>query len=178
MILLVDNGSHYIKELSNTINVDHEVRKPYEVKELEYDAVILSGRTKNDNITNRDNIKIVRHCNDNSIPLLGICYGAEILALALGGTIRRLEKRIEGYHEVIITKNPLIDKEKITVFKSHKYVISKLPEGFRSIGYSKNSNNEIIIRDNIIGLQFHPEMSNDGMELLSNLIERVLLLGV
>ncbi len=174
MILLVDNGSLYIKELSSAINVEHEVRKPYEVKELEYGAVILSGRTKNDNITNIENIKIVRHCNDNSIPLLGICYGAEILALALGGTIRRLEKRIEGYHEVIISKNPLIDKEKITVFKSHKYVISKLPEGFRSIGYSNNSNNEIIIRDNIIGLQFHPEMSNDGKELLSNLIERVL----
>ncbi len=173
MILIIDNGSSYIKELSNAIGIDYEQKKPFEIERVDYDLVILSGRVKNDNNVNRENIKVIRYCYDKGIPLLGICYGAEILALALGGAIRRLDKRVEGYYRIAINKNHLIDKDSITVFKSHSYIITKLPSGFRSIGYSANSTNEIIIRDNMIGLQFHPEMSYDGRELLSNFIRLI-----
>ena len=54
-----------------------------------YNSFILSGRRKNEKMINKINSKIINHCVKNNVKLLGICYGAEILALTLGGTIRK-----------------------------------------------------------------------------------------
>ncbi|RMF29645.1 MAG: glutamine amidotransferase, partial [Candidatus Nitrosothermus koennekii] len=134
--------------------------------------IILSGRVRNNKIVNVKNISIVRYCYLHNIPLLGICYGAEIIALALGGTIKRLDKKIHGLNDVIINDHKFIDKRRIRVFESHSYVISRLPKGFRSIGYSNNSRNEIITNGIIIGTQFHPELTEDGRELIANFLNR------
>ena len=56
---------------------------------VNYDSFILSGRKKNEKRINEINSKIITYCIKNNIKLLGICYGAEILALTLGGTIRK-----------------------------------------------------------------------------------------
>lgn len=173
MILIVDNGSSYIKELCNAVG-DYEVRRYNSITDINgYDGVILSGRAKNDKSTNVKNIGIVRYCYKHNIPLLGICYGAEILALALGGTIRRLENRVHGFYNIKIENNPLIDKDRMLVFGSNSYIISTLPKGFRSVAYSSNSNNEIITENNIFGVQFHPELTEDGLALISNFLEIV-----
>ncbi len=55
------------------------------------DKVILSGRRKFSKEINAVNSSIIRCCDYNDKPLLGICYGAEIIALTLGGSIRRIK---------------------------------------------------------------------------------------
>jgi GMP synthase (glutamine-hydrolysing) len=158
LLLVVDNGSIYTKQLTNFLtkkNILFRKSTPYilELNSLEkYGSIILSGRTKNDK------------------KLLGICYGAEILALTLGGTIRKTKFIQKGNETIEILQNNLLTNNSIDVFESHGFEISKLPNTLIPIGKSNNCNYEIIqyYKKLIFGTQFHPEMSLDG----NNLIEK------
>ena len=96
MLLLVDNGSVFTKDIANTLSNSGVIfeQKSFDEINLEhiekFDSYILSGRRKNDSQMNAKNSKIILHAVNEKKKLLGICYGAEILALALGGTIRKL----------------------------------------------------------------------------------------
>ena len=109
-------------------SLDHQ--KPSDQINLDdisdYDSFILSGRRNNDSQMNAKNSKIILHAVNEKKKLLGICYGAEILALALGGTIRK-SSVIRGEQEIISNDNTLCEG-KNTVFESHSYEISKLGE--------------------------------------------------
>ena len=95
MLLVVDNGSIYTKQLTDFLGeseilFEKKVPQSLDLNSLaNYNAFILSGRRKNEKKINEINSKIVNHCVKNNSKLLGICYGAEILALTLGGTIRK-----------------------------------------------------------------------------------------
>ncbi|GIT55705.1 MAG: hypothetical protein Ct9H300mP17_08640 [Candidatus Nitrosopelagicus sp.] len=84
---------------------------------------------------NAKNSKIILHAVNEKKKLLGICYGAEILALALGGTIRK-SSVIRGEQEIISRKKTLCDGKNI-VFESHSYEISKLGSSLDVIAESK-----------------------------------------
>lgn len=174
MILVIDNGSVYTKNLIDFLNekkILFEKHTPelLELKLLDsYDSFILSGRRKNDKKTNEINSKIIIHAIKKNKKLLGICYGAEILALTLGGTIRKLEHSQKGIEQINIQRvNPLFRGD-LQAFESHGFEISKLPNILLGIGKSKNCKFEIIqyVNKPIFGTQFHPEMSNDGQTLI------------
>ena len=89
----MDNGSIYTKNLTsflNEKNIFFEKQTPQllDLNSLEnYNSIILSGRRKNEKKTNEINSKVITYSIKNDMKLLGICYGAEIMALTLGGTI-------------------------------------------------------------------------------------------
>ena len=176
MLLVVDNGSIYTKNLTdflNKKNISFEIQTPriFNLNSLEkFNAFILSGRKKNEKKINEINSKIIAHSIKNNCKLLGICYGAEILALTLGGTIRKSSSLQKGNEKIKIIKNNLISNVSLDVFESHGFEISKLPDVLVPLGESKNCKYEIIQYQNkqIFGTQFHPEMSLDG----NNLIEK------
>lgn len=114
------------------------------------------------------NSKLVKHSLEKDKSLLGICYGAEILALTLGGTIKKMSAARYGLHEIEITKSNPLCSEKIKGFESHSYMVSKLNSSFSQIASSADCKFEIFQYDdkNIFGTQFHPEMSSDGKNLL------------
>lgn len=176
MLLVVDNGSIYTKNLINFLKkkkISFEKVSPNKLnlQSLEkYDSFILSGRRKNEKKINQINSQVILHTIQNNKKLLGICYGAEILSLALGGTIRKLETSQKGDEEVSIQKENVLVTEKIKVFESHSFEISKLPNLLFPIGYSKNCKYEIIQYNKkfIFGTQFHPEMTSDGRNLIHN----------
>jgi len=174
LLLVIDNGSIYTKNLTDFLtknNIPFEKQTPHllDLDSLEnYDSFILSGRRKNDKKTNEINSKIIIHSIKNNIKLLGICYGAEILALTLGGTIRKVLALQKGTEEIRIIKENLISNKSLKVFESHGFEISKLPDMLIPLGESKNCKYEIIQYETkpIFGTQFHPEMSDDGHELI------------
>ncbi len=133
-----------------------------------YDSFILSGRQKNEKKTNKINSRIIRHALDNNSKLLGICYGAEILALTLGGTIKRSASLQNGSETVSVIKENPISDDTIDVFESHSFEISTLPDSLTPLGKSNNCQYEIIQHQNglVFGTQFHPEMSSDGRKLI------------
>lgn len=152
-------------------NIDFEKQTPdlFDMNSIgNYDSIILSGRRKNEKRTNEINSKIIKYSVIHKTKLLGICYGAEILALTLGGTIRKTPTLLKGNETIEILKNNPISTNSMQVYESHHFEISKLPEPLISLGKSVNCRNEIIQYNGepIFGTQFHPEMSFDGQVLI------------
>jgi len=121
---------------------------------------------------NAVNSKIIKYAVAEKRPLLGICYGAEILALTLGGTLKKMDQIHKGNQEIEILKTNPLCNGKINVFESHSYLISKLDTAFTQIAKSDVCDFEIIQYNklNIFGTQFHPEMSSDGKLLLEKFV--------
>ena len=177
MLLLVDNGSVFTKDISNTLSksdVKFEIQSFDEITSDEidnFDSFILSGRRNNDSQMNAKNSKIILHAVNEKKKLLGICYGAEILALALGGTIRK-SSVIRGEQDITSNDNTLCEG-KNTVFESHSYEISKLGSSLDVIAESENCKNEIVKHKELLiyGTQFHPEMTKDGQSMIEKFVK-------
>ena len=129
MLLVVDNGSIYTKQLIDFLsekNILFEKESPQflNLSSLSnYDSFILSGRRKNEKKINEINSKIITHCIKNDNKLLGICYGAEILALTLGGTIRKSSLQ-KGNESILTLKDNPLCTGSFDVFESHNFEIS------------------------------------------------------
>ena len=172
MLLLVDNGSVFTKDIAKTLsnsNVEFEQKLFDDINsdDIEkFDSYILSGRRQNDSKMNAKNSKIILHAVNEKKKLLGICYGAEILALALGGTIRK-SSVIRGEQEIVSNEISLCNG-KNNVFESHSYEISKLGNSLDCMAESVNCKNEIVKHKelSIFGTQFHPEMTRDGQIMI------------
>ncbi|MGH9977839.1 MAG: glutamine amidotransferase-related protein [Nitrososphaeraceae archaeon] len=183
-VLIVDNNSPFTSRLVDIVNdlgYSFSYRRYSEIKieDLGFDGlpwfnkVILSGRKTGSSDINATNSTIVRYCHSRNIPILGICYGCQIIALTLGGSLRRLEKPIKDFGQVIVKgDNALVlGKKKLRVYKSHKFCVSKLPSCLDSVGESQTCPNEILLHKGkpIFGTQFHPEVSGaDGKGILAN----------
>ena len=178
MLLVVDNGSVYTKSIldflkTNDIEFEQLRFDEVPIASLDlYHSIILSGRRENNPKMNAINAKIIKYALENQKSLLGICYGAEILALTLGGTIKKMNTSRQGLHEIdVIEDNPICNR-KIRAFESHSYMIAKLDSSFKQLAKSTSCKFEIfqLNEHNIFGTQFHPEMSNDGRILLGKFI--------
>jgi GMP synthase (glutamine-hydrolysing) len=181
-VLVVDNLSPFAPDILSCLG---RLDKPYfhrrylEVSQEDLtncDKVILSGRRKYSKEINRVNSMIIRYCRYQDKPLLGICYGAEIIALTFGGSISKMPGHIQGMTKVSISgKNALTrEKDLIMVYESHRFCIAKLPSDLISLASSEYCQHEVFCSYNrtVYGTQFHPEKSgNDGLDLLKNFVE-------
>lgn len=178
MLLVVDNGSVYTKTLIEILEkkkfnfVKQDPAKLQNQDWKKFSKFILSGRIKNNKEMNQLNSQIIKHAISENKPLLGICYGAEILALTTGGTIKRMDSLKKGPQKISVSaKNPLCSGV-ITVYESHSYEISNLNQDFSVIASSPECKYEIIQKtdQNIFGTQFHPEMTEDGAKIIENFV--------
>lgn len=171
---MIDNGSVYTKKLINFLkkkNFLFDIQTPrfLDIESIKkYDSFILSGRRTNSQKTNEINSKLVKHSITNNKKLLGICYGAEILALTLGGTIRKTSSLQKGQEKITVFKENPISVDSLNVYESHEFEISKLPKDLAHVANSENCKYEIIQHREkfIFGTQFHPEMTRDGHDLI------------
>ncbi len=174
MLLVADNGSAYtgsLVEYLDRMGAGYARLRPDEYAGCDvskFGSYVLSGRRRNDPGMNLANSRIIRHAVSAGKPLLGICYGAEMLALTLGGAIRRMGEAHAGAGQVdILEPNPLCSGS-ISVFESHRFEISRLGPSLERIGSSEACKNEMIRLggSGIFGVQFHPEMTDDGREII------------
>lgn len=178
MLLLVDNGSTFTKNIAGFLS-----EKKLEFTVLPFDKIkisgiaafesfILSGRQQNNKEMNALNSKIVNHAISERKSLLGICYGAEILALTVGGTIRRMSSAQKGNSTVKITSENPLCRGIINVYQSHSFEISHLGKSLIHLASSESCKYEIIQHQNlkIFGTQFHPEMTEDGLSLIDRFV--------
>jgi len=113
------------------------------------------------------------------IPILGICYGLQVIARHFGGEIAQASKREYGHTQIKIEQNRAIfdsfeTGQQTVVWMSHGDIVNRLPEGFVPIGSSKNSPSCAIadFKRQIFGVQFHPEVTHTekGAELIGNFL--------
>ncbi|MBU1141570.1 MAG: glutamine-hydrolyzing GMP synthase [Firmicutes bacterium] len=111
------------------------------------------------------------------IPILGICYGMHLLAYTLGGIVEAHEKKEYGLAHLEIIKNNLLTKgldQRFPVWMSHGDIVSVLPIGFESIGFSKTTPYAMMMNEKkkIYGMQFHPEVRNTtyGIDMLNHFL--------
>jgi len=113
------------------------------------------------------------------VPILGICYGMQLIAHQLGGKVAQAAEREYGF--AVLHKNDqsaLLDglEDELPVWMSHGDRIDLLPPGFRAIAFSENSPIAAIANDKgIYGIQFHPEVAHtpQGREMLRNFAYKV-----
>lgn len=111
---------------------------------------------------------------ERGTPVLGVCFGQQLLSHAYGGRVTRnpLGREI-GTVEVSLTeegrKDPLFDglPERFAVQATHEDIVSQLPEGTRVLAGNANTTTQALaFRPNVRGVQFHPEAPSDAMRAL------------
>jgi GMP synthase (glutamine-hydrolysing) len=183
-ILIVDFGSQYTQLIARRVrelNVYCEIHPYNNIPALTDDikGVILSGSpcsVRQDDAPDID-LSLFR----KKVPLLGVCYGAQLLAQKSGGTV--LPSNIREYGRAKLTKsdqhNALMKEITIDsqVWMSHADTISELPEGFEII--ASTSTVEIaaykVKGEETYAIQFHPEVTHttQGKELLRNFVVHI-----
>ena len=115
-------------------------------------------------------------------PILGICYGHQIIGSAFGAPMRDLGQMLRGYEKVsVVQKHPLFDglPYDLVVAESHRQELTKVPEEFQHLAQSTTSKVEAIVHRSrpIYGVQFHPERSTDdhphGRIMIQNLLKQI-----
>ncbi len=111
------------------------------------------------------------------IPVLGICYGMQLMAHHLGGKVARATKREYGKTELFVDDDSDLLRgvsKKINVWMSHGDRIEKLPKGFSAIGHTDNSPTAAMANKekSFYALQFHPEVvhTDEGKRILQNFV--------
>src|SRR5262245_49063115 len=116
-----------------------------------------------------------------SVPILGICYGLQLLAQYLGGKVERGQKREYGKGTLRVKDSfcPLFANlpETLQVWNSHGDKLTRVPSGFKAVAVTENS--AFAALENrarkIFGLQFHPEVAHTprGKDILSNFVHSI-----
>ena len=185
-ILIIDFGSQFtqliarrIRELGIFSEINsHKKFSTTKIKERNIKGIILSGGPLN--VYQNDKFSFDKRILKLGIPILGICFGHQILSKELGGKVKRSNHREFGLAQINkvsnsqLTKNFFDKKNKNDVWMSHADQVSKMPKNFRIIASSKNSKLTIIenLKNKFYGVQFHPEVTHTkkGKVLLSNFL--------
>ena len=111
------------------------------------------------------------------VPVLGICYGSQLLSYFLGGEVAHSKAREYGHGNLTITKPGRLFAglpDKLRVWNSHGDKITKLPPGFQSIGTTENSPFAAFedLQRNFYGILFHPEVfhTERGVDMIRNFL--------
>jgi len=138
-------------------------------------GVILSGSPFS--IAGTDKPEYNKEMFSLGVPLLGICYGMQLIAKDMGGKIGRCEKKEFGKAEMTLLKESVLftaTPEKQTVWMSHHDQVVGMPMGFELTGTTEICKIAAMADDKkkIYGFQYHPEVahSEHGMEMIANFV--------
>ena len=114
------------------------------------------------------------------IPILGICYGHQLIVDRFGGVVRKSDGREYGHADLIVdNKTDLFNglADRIKCWMSHGDAAEMLPPGFEILGHTENSFSAAIAnrQRKVYGIQFHPEVvhTEHGIEILKNFVRTI-----
>lgn len=181
-ILILDFGSQYTQLIARCVR---EAGVYSEIHPFNYDlqkhpipnlkGIILSGGPSSVNDT--DAPKINANIFDGSLPVLGICYGLQLMGQLLGGSVTSATKKEYGRASIHISADSRLFKDipkDSNVWMSHGDKIRELPAKFRSVASTENAPYAAVehIEKPLFGIQFHPEVVHTeyGRKLLDNFL--------
>ncbi|HUD06919.1 MAG TPA: glutamine-hydrolyzing GMP synthase [Candidatus Saccharimonadales bacterium] len=179
-LIILDFGSQYTQLIARkarelgvfSLIVPYSTRAE-EVKHHNPLGIILSGGPNS--VYDKDAPTIDERILKLDIPILGICYGLQLLSVVFGGKVSPALSREYGQAEITVTSATRLLKgfNKSTIWMSHGDHVTKLPNGFKTT--AKSNGTICVIEDNkrkIFGFQFHPEVSQTkfGKDMLDNFL--------
>src|SRR5437870_3196603 len=184
-ILILDFGSQYTQVIARRIRecqVYSEIvpfdTSAAEVARLKPNGLILSGGPAS--VYDKGAPHLNPEIFSLGIPVLGICYGMQLMAHHLGGEVEFSARREYGPGMMHITKSSLLFErhgEQIDIWSSHGDKVTRLPAGFRTAARTENSDFAAIENPEhkLYGLQFHPEVAHTprGKEILQNFVYHI-----
>ncbi|MEA1917647.1 MAG: glutamine-hydrolyzing GMP synthase [Campylobacterota bacterium] len=186
-IIVLDFGSQYTQLIARRLREERVYCEilPYhtcveDIKAKNPKGIILSGGPSS--VYSKDAYEVDKGVYDLALPVLGICYGMQRIAVDFGGSVVRSDHHEYGKAELKIdhyTESPLFkdcDDERI-VWMSHSDKVETLPEGFTTIATSDNSPYAAIANEEkrVYAMQFHPEVnhSEEGYLMLRNFARNI-----
>lgn len=181
-IIILDYGSQYTQLIARRIREFHVYSEivPFDVtaaKVREYapKGIILSGGPNS--VFEEGAPGIDREIFSLGVPVLGVCYGMQLMSQVLGGSVQPGEKREYGKTEMAVVPGNELFKglpDRFVVWMSHGDRVAAIPDGFKVSATSANCP-FAAIRDEsrrFFGIQFHPEVVHTqyGREILSNFV--------
>ncbi|PJD94482.1 MAG: glutamine-hydrolyzing GMP synthase [Legionella sp.] len=177
-LLILDFGSQYTQLIARRVREMgvYCVLHPYSITQEQFNAihpcgVILSGGPST--VTHEANPRAPEWLFHLNIPLLGICYGMQTMAVQLGGEVQSSSVREFGYAELTVDDNSCLFariEDRVTdqgesvldVWMSHGDKVTVLPQGFKIIGSTLNASIAAMANPDkqMYGLQFHPEVTH------------------
>ena len=188
-VLVIDFGSQYSRLIARRIRESKVYCEiiPYSatwdsVKDLNPRGVVLSGGPAS--VYDSDPPLAPSWVYECGLPILGICYGMQVMVHQLGGKVAPATKREYG-HAVLhqnSTDEPLLHglPSSIPVWMSHADQITELPPGFNAKAYTDNAPVAVTANDQgMLGIQFHPEVAHTphGVDIINNFLYKICGMG-
>ena len=183
-ILILDFGSQYTQLIARRIREAASILRsfpalpPGKHRSVPSKGIILSGGPSS--VYDRKAPRIPKEVFDLGVPILGICYGMQLVTHLLGGEVAKANHREYGRAELLIDDASDILKKlparSRTVWMSHGDRIERMPKGFSAIAHTNNSPiaamKSVEGQRNIYCLQFHPEVAHTvgGVQILKNFV--------
>ena len=184
-ILVINNGTHTPKHILRLLENHHVTIVSAEENYAstlanQYDCTILTGSSHFPIMYNLEKleseISLIKACEK---PLIGICYGCELINIAFGGRLLDLSEahKVKGIYEIdVYTDHPMFQNQaSLKVYEAHRWCIYAVGKDMAVLAGSKYGA-EIIAHKHlpIYGFQFHPEketVTTDGDEIFFRLLE-------
>ena len=185
LVLVIDFGGQYNQLIARRVrecNVYCEV-KSYkitvkEIKELNPIGIIFTGGPNS--VYEEGSPQIDKEIFNLNIPILGLCYGCQLMAHMLGGKVKTAPVGEFGKTPTTFnTKSLLLKglKEESIVWMSHVDYVSEVPNNFEIVGYTKDCPCAVMenVQAKLYGMQFHPEVnhSEQGFDMIKNFLYNV-----
>ena len=182
-VVIVDFGSQYSRLIARRVRECHVYCEIVshnadwdDVRKINPKGIILSGGPAS--VYEEGAPLAPLWVYDSGLPVLGICYGMQVLTHQLGGKVVQAKEREYGHailHQNVYNSLFANMPPSMPVWMSHGDQIAELPPGFRSLAYTDNSPVAVMGSDSIIGLQFHPEVVHtpQGKDLLANFLYEI-----
>ena len=192
-ILILDFGSQYTQLIARRVReagVYSDIHS-YEIddqaiKDFKPSAIILSGGPES--VTSSKGFRVSELVFNIGVPVLGICYGMQIMAEQLGGKVASSNLREFGYAQIRARGHSDLLKDiqdetnseghgLLNVWMSHGDQVESLPEGFKSIASTDNTSIAAMADESrkFYGLQFHPEVTHtiQGVKILERFLHQI-----
>ena len=181
-VIILDFGSQYNQLIARRVRECkvYSVLIPYntsieKIKSYNPKAIILTGGPAS--VTTKGSPEADPRIFKLGVPILGICYGMQFTAYALGGKVGKSKKREYGYAELILNKRENFFagfEKKEKVWMSHGDKVQETHKGFIVLAHTKNSHIASMTdsKRKIYGVQFHPEVIHTpkGMQIFKNFL--------
>ena len=173
IIIIIDLGSQYNQLIARRVRENKvfcQISSPKitatQIESMSPNGIILSGGPAS--VHERNSPRLDKAIFSLGIPILGICYGMQLMAKDLGGKVAHSAKREYGHAKLIIDSKKELFKglpKRLNSWMSHGDQIKRLPKDFRQIAHTSNTRNAAMAntRSRLYGVQFHPEVAHTEM---------------